>query len=63
MLPKAVTSPRERKEKDMAMRFKAWFINELGHEFSKEFESGEEMEEFIERASDIGTRLTGFTSI
>ena len=47
----------------MAMRFKAWFINELGHEFSKEFESGEEMEEFIERASDIGTRLTGFTSI
>jgi len=47
----------------MTTRFKAWFINELGHEFSKEFESGEELKEFIERASDIGTKLTGFTSI
>jgi len=47
----------------MTKRFRAWFVNELGHEFSKDFESGEEMEEFIERAADIGTRLTGFISI
>ena len=63
MLPMAVTSPQSRKEKTMARRFRAWFVNELGHEFSKDFESGEEMERFIERAADIGTVLTGFISI
>lgn len=47
----------------MTKRFRAWFVNELGHEFSKDFESGEEMERFIERAADIGTVLTGFISI
>lgn len=46
----------------MTRRFKAWFINELGHEFSKEFESGEEMETFISKASEVGTQMTGFTS-
>lgn len=38
----------------MARRFRAWFVNELGHEFSKDFESGEEMERFIERAVKNG---------
>lgn len=47
----------------MARRFKAWFVNELGHEFSKVFDSGEDMERFIERAADVGTMLTGFISI
>lgn len=42
------------------MKFKAWFVNELGHKFSKEFESGEEMERFIERSSEVGTKLTSF---
>lgn len=58
MLPKAVTSPQSRKE--IVMKFKAWFVNELGHKFSKEFESGEEMERFIERSSEVGTKLTSF---
>ena len=45
------------------MKYKAWFINELGHKFSKDFETGEEMEAFILKASEGGTKLTGFISI
>lgn len=54
---------RAQEDRTMTKRFRAWFVNELGHEFSKDFESGEEMERFIERAADIGTVLTGFISI
>ena len=45
------------------MRYRAWFINELGHKFTKEFVTGEEMENFITKALEIGTKLTGFASI
>lgn len=45
------------------MKYRAWFVNELGHKFSKDFETGEQMELFITRALEVGTRLTGFVSI
>ena len=45
------------------MRFKAWFINELGYHFSKVFETSDEMTDFINSASEVGTILLGFTSI
>ena len=44
-------------------KYRAWFINELGHRFTKDFETGEEMEHFIIKASEVGTTLTGFASI
>lgn len=43
--------------------YRAWFINELGHKFSKEFKTGEAMEHFINKASEVGTRLSGFVSM
>lgn len=43
--------------------YKAWFINVLGHSFSKEFTCGKEMEEFIFRAEAVGTKLIAFVGI
>lgn len=45
------------------MKYRAWFINEIGHKFSKDFETGCDMERFIYRAANVGTRLIGFISI
>lgn len=42
--------------------YQAWFINMWGESFSKVFDSFEEMNEFIERAYEVKTRLTGFVS-
>lgn len=42
--------------------YKAWFVSYLGKHFSKVFQSGNEMEDFISRANSVGTRLIGFTS-
>ena len=47
----------------MKMKYKAWFINELGHKFSKVFKTGAEMENYIASAIEVGTRLIGFVSI
>jgi len=42
---------------------RAWFVNEIGHKFSKEFDSGNKLEEYTIRAKKLGTRLIGFASI
>ncbi len=43
--------------------YKAWFVNCLGHGFSKVFNTFAEMDEFIERAFEVGTRLTSYVSL
>ena len=45
------------------MKFKAYFINELDHTFTKTFDSGEELERFILSAAEVGTKLISFISI
>lgn len=42
---------------------RAWFINELGNKFTKDFESNEVFEAFIYKARRAGTRLLGFSTI
>lgn len=43
--------------------YKAFFISFLGHSFSKEFNTFAEMDEFIGRALEVGTKFTGSVSI
>ena len=45
------------------MKYRAWFVNGLGHQFSRDFESSEALGAFIARSSRVGTNLIGFVSI
>ena len=46
------------------MKFKAWFTNELGQTFSKEFACGNDLEQFIDRVHTNKTAtLIAFVSI
>jgi hypothetical protein len=45
------------------MKYRAFFINVYGERFSKVFETGEEMERFINSAFEVGTEFTGFINI
>ena len=42
---------------------RAWFVNMLGEQFSKDFETLEEFEAFIDRARQVGTKLIGSVGI
>ena len=43
--------------------YRAWFVNPLGVPFHKDFPTSKEMDDFIHRAREVGTKLTGFVSL
>ena len=55
--------PKGRDQGGRKMKYRAWFINCLGHYFHREFNNGNEMEDFINRAGEIGTKLITFESV
>ena len=49
--------------KRMGDRYRAWFVNPFGVPFHKDFPTSEEIDNFISRAREVGTKLTGFVSL
>ncbi len=58
-----MTIREKREAKEMGYKHRAFFINPHGVPFHKDFRTGEEMERFIEKAREVGTKLTGFVGI
>ena len=43
--------------------YRAWFVNPIGVPFHKDFQTSEEMDDFIHRAREVGTKFMGFVSL
>lgn len=49
--------------KHMGYEYRAWFVNPFGVPFHKDFTTAQEMDDFINRAYEVGTKLSGFVSL
>lgn len=58
-----MTLREKREARQMGYQHRAFFINPHGVPFHKDFMTGDEMEDFIRKAKEAGTKLTGFVSI